>query len=714
MSNTWGRAVLPEELVGSLIGGYLLEELIGMGGMGAVYRATGASAEVALKVMLPELATSTEFRERFLREAEAPLHHPNVVRILDAGEDDGVLYIAMELVRGPNLKTVIREEGRLMPAEVVAVLAQAARGLDAAHENGIVHRDVKPQNILIGKNATSGLIEGVFLSDFGLVKRLEAHSQRTDTGYLLGTLQYMAPEQIEGKEIDGRADLYALGCVAFEALTGEPPFATATTEVSLMWAHIQQPPPLASDSWPVLSDGIDSVLATAMAKSPVDRFATAGEFAGALSAAAGIGVAAPSPWSSRRPALQSPRLRAAAAALASPPPAWPGIPWGGLTAAAAVAALILLLVSGGLNRGPIRERLADAGGGSTGVAPATDDPTSTGSSGLVGGVVRGGKRSTADEKRSTATGPATTAQGDEQDPTSDAREGSGGSILQDAGGQLGAPVARASKPSRILFRSTRDDPHGEIYSMKLDGSDVKRLTRRPGYEGQPAGSPDGRAIAFTSTRDDDSGEIYVMDADGSDVRRLTFNRVRDGEAAWSPDGSKIAFTEVAPGSANEELGKEIFLIDATGRNLTRLTSNLALDAQPAWSPDGRQILFTSERTGDGEIWVMGVDGSSVKQLTMSPGVAEGGAAWSPDGSQIAFTSLRDGQPDIYIMDQDGVNVRRLTSRAGSGAEPKWLGGSSIIFSSESDGNVDIAVLSLLDGVVQRLTRGTARDSEPSF
>ncbi|MDP9067115.1 MAG: protein kinase [Actinomycetota bacterium] len=260
------------------VGCYLLEEEIGRGGMGVVYRARRADTgeTVAVKLMLPEIAANNHFRARFVREASlgSDLDHPNIVPIYDAGEDAGSLFIAMRLVEGRDLKTLIEEEGPLDPKRVVSLMRQVAAALDAAHESGLVHHDVKPQNILL--DAVDGNSETAYVTDFGLVRPAGSESTASRTGQVFGSIQYMAPEQVEGMPVDGRADVYALGCVLFECLTGQIPF-DRPNEVAVLWAHVHEAPARVTDIRPELPGGLDSVVATALAKRPEDRFLTCGE-----------------------------------------------------------------------------------------------------------------------------------------------------------------------------------------------------------------------------------------------------------------------------------------------------------------------------------------------------------------------------------------------------------------------------------------------------
>jgi streptogramin lyase len=254
-------------LTGAQLAGYRLEEPVGRGGMGVVYRAHDVALErsVALKLLAPALAGDPAFRERFLVESRlaASLDHPNVVPIHDAGEADGQLYLAMRFVEGTDLKRLLHEEGSLPPARAIAICAKVASALDAAHARGLVHRDVKPSNVLIDE------AEHAYLADFGLTKRLSEQAPGFDAGLSLGTPSYVAPEQIEGEDVDGRADQYSLACLLHECLTGKPPFER-TSEVAVLFAHLEETP-----SPP---EGLEGVLPKAMAKDPADRYDSCAAF----------------------------------------------------------------------------------------------------------------------------------------------------------------------------------------------------------------------------------------------------------------------------------------------------------------------------------------------------------------------------------------------------------------------------------------------------
>jgi CheY-like chemotaxis protein len=267
--------------IGMEIAGYRIEERVGRGGMGVVYRAEHLNLRrrAAIKIIAPDLAESEGFRERFTREARiaAALQHPNIVTVYDAGEVQGLLYLAMQYIEGFDLSAMLRREGRLRPYRAVDVCRQVAAALDAAHAMGLIHRDVKPANVLIeGRTA--------FLTDFGLTKRMDGtHTDLTRAGDVVGTIHYVAPEQIEGAQVSARSDVYSLGCLLYHCLSGQVPFAR-DTDVAVIYAHLSEDPPRLSSVRPELAGGLDSVIAKALDKSPDRRFPSCGDLISAARA----------------------------------------------------------------------------------------------------------------------------------------------------------------------------------------------------------------------------------------------------------------------------------------------------------------------------------------------------------------------------------------------------------------------------------------------
>ena len=264
---------------GALIGGYRIDELISRGGMGVVYRATNIALNrsYALKVLAPELAEDEHYRERFRREIRlaASLHHPNVVAVHYAGEHEGSLFVVMDYIEGSDLRELLVKNGALQPRHAVDILTQVCSALDAAHEKGLVHRDVKPANVLISSAQDE---EHAYLTDFGLAKRSNVLTALTATGLIAGTVDYMAPEQIRGGETDARTDIYAVGCVFFQMLTGNVPY-TRDNSMAVLFAHVHDDPPPLAGSLAELYPAFGRVIETAMAKEPRERYQSAGDFA---------------------------------------------------------------------------------------------------------------------------------------------------------------------------------------------------------------------------------------------------------------------------------------------------------------------------------------------------------------------------------------------------------------------------------------------------
>jgi hypothetical protein len=302
--------------VGGLLAGYRIESVLGRGGMSVVYLAEHLKLgrKVALKVLASEVAADASFRERFVRESRvaAGLDHPNIVPIYEADEADEHLFIAMRYVRGTDLEGLIHDQGPLPVERAIPIVRQVASALDAAHAQGLAHRDVKPANILIATGAGPGATDHAYLSDFGITKRLSYQAGKTRTGELLGTVDYIAPEQIQGSEVDGRTDVYSLGCVLYKSLTGEVPFARPD-EIAVLWAHLNEDPPSVTAVRPDLPAGLDTVVATAMAKAPEDRYPTCGEMTAEAQREAGVGSMGAAAQAGPVRVLRRPARRAAAA-----------------------------------------------------------------------------------------------------------------------------------------------------------------------------------------------------------------------------------------------------------------------------------------------------------------------------------------------------------------------------------------------------------------
>lgn len=271
----------PDRRIGTELGGYRIVESLGQGATSVVYLAEHVrlGRPAALKLLTPAFGEA-DFRDRFLRESQlaASLDHPNIVPVYDAGEEDGMLYIAMAAVEGRDLKTLLAEEGPLPLRRALRIVGQVGAALDAAHSRGLVHRDVKPANVLVAAD------DRTYLSDFGVVKELASNGS-TRTGTFVGTIEYSAPEQIEGRAVDARTDVYALACVLYECLAGAAPFHRPS-EVAVLNAHLHAPPPKLTRAVPDVPAAVEPVIAKALSKSPLDRYGSCAELVAALRAAA--------------------------------------------------------------------------------------------------------------------------------------------------------------------------------------------------------------------------------------------------------------------------------------------------------------------------------------------------------------------------------------------------------------------------------------------
>ena len=383
--------------VGTTFNGYRITSVLGRGGMSVVYAAEHLrlGRTVALKVLAQSLAHDETFRERFSRESQlaASLDHPNIIPIYDAGEAEGFFYIAMRHVEGSDLGTLIEREGPLSLGQTLFYIEQVASALDQAHEQGLIHRDVKPANVLIARPS-----DRVFLTDFGIVKQLST-KRLTKPAFFLGTYEYSAPEQIEGKDVDRRTDLYALGCILYECLSAEPPFK-GDTESSLIKAHLSDPPPRLSEKRPDVPLAVTDIIATAMAKKKEDRYATCGDFVRALRAVA-LGTtsgpsAAPAPATVHASAIGAGGGNAGGGPPTGSPLPEPTGKQGPRTVAvtgrriAAVAALLALLiagiVAGFLLLGGDDDQEA---GGTTGTTTQQTTQETTGNTGNVSSAIAG-------------------------------------------------------------------------------------------------------------------------------------------------------------------------------------------------------------------------------------------------------------------------------------------------------------------------------------
>jgi serine/threonine protein kinase/Tol biopolymer transport system component len=668
--------------LGTSLSHYRLDEQIGRGGMGVVYLAYDRRLDrrVAVKVMAAEVADDPSFRDRFQREARmaAAIDHPNIIPIYDTGEEGSVLFLVMRFVKGTDLGNLLRDAGPLPEARAVSVLRQVAGALDAAHEDGIVHRDVKPANILIAERPGPGGADRVYLTDFGLTKRFaEATNALTMTGHFVGTIDYVAPEQVQGGSIDGRADQYSLACVAFECLTGDTPFSQ-TSGVATLIAHIQQPPPHVTERRPDLTPDVDAALTKAMAKGPDDRFRTCDAFVDALaSAMAASGgdpertptvVALPPPPT---PAAEdhAPKEEQQTDGTGEPPD--DGQPTPPPEPRRKVAALVAGLVA-----------LALVIGGVVLALSATNDSTEGGPT-STGGATSDGKTEPPPACEAPDTSPA-----HHGGPTAQVfvmnADGSNQIQLSRGGAGTERSAPTFSPDCSLVAFSRAIDGQRDIVTMTTDGRPAARLTDQPGDDDDPSWSPNGKQVLFTSHRNGNA-DVFVMDEDGSNQTPLTDSGGVDIDPSWSSDGSRITWVSDQGGTL------QVFVMSADGSDKRPVTpAGIKGAGDPAFSPDGGTIAFSAPAGGGGgrQVFTVEMDTQETTQLT-GPGAEGDGASiggvnrqpvFSPDGGAIVFASTADGNENLYTMNADGSDARALTSGPDDDSDAGFsLDGTRILF-----------------------------------
>jgi WD40 repeat protein len=680
---------LPALAPGSQVAGYLLESQIGAGGMAVVFRARDErlSRMVALKILAPALAADEGFRLRFIREsrAAAAVDDPHIIPVYEAGEADGVLFIAMRLVIGGDLRSVMLREGPLSADRTAALLSPVAWALDAAHGAGLVHRDVKPANVLV--DARPGRPEHVYLSDFGLSKRAAAAAGLTGSGQFMGTAEYAAPEQINGRPVDGQADQYALACLTFEALSGAAPFARPEP-MAVLWAHLSEPPPSLVMLRPDLRRAVDRVLARALAKEPHQRYDSCREFIDELRVALGL-----APYE--------------AAASSGPRAQVPGADEGIRPASATTV----------------------AGDGEAGVA-VTDPP----------GDPRRGRHSSGESARpdrsrrrriglaalavvvlAAVAGIAAATHGFTHHPPAASQAG-GAVIVTHIGtladpGSAGVDAVAFSPDGSVLATADRN---GSIYLWDSAAHSRTATIRDPGSNGvnSAAFSMNGRLLATG----DQNGSAYTWDLASRHLSATltgpAFGAVESTEysphdktlATGDYDGStylwaggSLVGTLTAPGSSNSVYGvafspggQTLATTDIDGSTYlwnVATQSRIATLTAPgdisvyavAFSPNGK-ILATGDQDGSAYLWDVASRGRIFTLTDPSSNTTVSSVAFSPNGKILA-TGDQDGSAYLW----DVATGRRIATLANTGLNSSV---SSVAFSP----NGKILATADLDGV----------------
>lgn len=630
---------------GSRMAGYLLQEQIGRGGMAVVFGAIDEKLgrRVALKVLAPALAQDEAFRQRFIREsrAAAAVDDPHIIPVFQAGEADGVLFIAMRYVDGGDVGSLIARTGPMSPERVLAIISAVASCLDAAHAAGLVHRDIKPANLLL--DVRPGQPDHVYLSDFGLSKGLSAQSSLTATGQFLGTLDYIAPEQIEGKQVDGRVDQYALACSTFEMLAGQPPFAREEA-MAVMYAQLSAAPPALSGLRPELPPAADAVFYRALAKSPADRYPSCREFASALGSALAAGPPPASPAGADSDVVNEQTLAAwAGPARTTPQTPWPGslqVPGGGQVRPQ--APYPGLLTRPGAPPGQRGRRLA-------GVAIAL--------------VMLAGAAMAAIRFFPTHAAGGTPARHGHQSPPPVAASGCPAAKLAPANSSAGTPVRQLLQLSHSqanIVEGVAFGPDSKTVAIATFGASYLVDATSGKMTGQftDPGGTGAQAVAFRC----DGKTVAVADNDGSTYLWPVAGGQVTGQpvALASPAGAKIldvAFSAdgrllAASASDGDVYLWRISVAGAAGQLLTLADARGSKAQAVAFSPDGR-LLAAGSASGDVHVWQLSATGQvgQVMALTGGNGSPVQTLAFRPDGKLLA-SGEADGGTQVWAVGPD--------------------------------------------------------------
>jgi serine/threonine-protein kinase len=630
--------------LGSVFGRYRLDTLVGRGGMGVVFRATDLSLQrsVALKVLSPALPTDPAFQERFMRESRlaAAIEHPAIVPVYEAGAIGDHLYIAMRFVPGRDLGAILRLDAPLGLDRPIHLIGQVSGALDAAHRRGLVHRDVKPANVLVEEGE-----EGrAYLADFGLSRRLGDLTAPTRSGPL-GTLDYVAPEIVQQGRVDGRADQYALACVVFHCLTGAPPYAGGS-DASVLLAHLQSEVPRASVTAPGLPAHVDEALTRALSKSPDGRFPDCRSFTAALAGRPFPATALEDERAARTPTLVARTRQLRTRRRLSGAVAVVGV-------ATIVAAGILLAVPGSpaldeVSPEPSVARVAPPANRGSGLAVRPGEVIVF-SSDTDGDYDLFALDPSRDRPRRLTDTPR-----DERSPS-------------------------VSPDGTTIAYVVGLEPRRDIWLMDADGKRPRALVTHPADDSAPTWSSDGKSLAFHSGRNDPDLDIFEIRDRGyglqqKNARARTSDPAAEQQPSWAPGSRRIAI------AANYLGGyRDIYVIDLDDpRVRLRRTETRDWDLNPAFSPKGGAIAFT-RRTfcptcvgtrGTADVYMI-EPGKNERPLTSTPARDEKDPAWSPDGRALAYVAGPGDATQLYAMTPDGKRTRQLLEGWISVVEPNW-------------------------------------------
>jgi Tol biopolymer transport system component/predicted Ser/Thr protein kinase len=680
-----------DELIGKAFGPYKVLDKIGEGGMAVVYKGFQESLNryVAIKVLRAELSQDSEFISRFRQEAlaVARLAHPNILHVYDAGTAHGVYYLVMDYVDGGSLRDLI-ELGPVNTEQALSIAAQLADALDYAHREGLIHRDIKPSNILLTRDGRP------LITDFGIAKAVHASTRLTRTGTSIGTPEYMAPEQVQGQAVDERTDIYALGIVLYEMLTGQVPFS-AHTPVATLYRQVNEPPPPLRQMNISIPAWLDSVVARALAKRPEERFRRAGEMAQALKARQVVEEAEP---------LEEPTIPRARTPRGTPTPTErtqkrnPVPILLGAIGVLVVGLVIVIVVALSGNGTGDGGATPVAGVATTPAAEATEPaPSSTASPAEE--TATPDSMETEIARRMTATAAAQPSDTPTPAPSdTPALAPDTPTLAPTATPRPTEPPAATATPKpppppqasldkyRVVFGDfaggdQTDENKYSVWMMRGDGSQAGQILNRA-FE--PGFAANGQKVALYRTFEG----IWVYDRGSQGAVSIIIGPYAEFPS-FSPDGSRLVFHEYVGNWQSTDVN--LYIVNADGSGRVQLPQGI----RPDWSPKGDLIAFDSCRgTGCG-IFVIGPDGQGMRQITSDGG---GKVAWAPDGRRLAYSVDVGGDPEIFVVNVDGSGRRQITNNSGNDSMPAWSpDGQYIYFLSDQNGTAWAIVAIKADG-----------------
>ena len=675
---------MADALIGKVVNGYEILSRVGQGGMATVFlaRQRSMNRNVALKFLPYAFMNDEAYLQRFEREVRivAQLEHRNIVPVYDFGEFEDQPYIAMRYMPAGSVEELLAA-GRIPLSRVLSIVEQVASALDYAHQNGILHRDLKPSNILLDDGG------GVFITDFGIARILGEGASNITTQGVVGTPSYMSPEQARGEPLDGRSDVYSLGVMLFELITGSRPF-DSDTPYSIAVMHVTMPPPSPRDVEPSVTSPVEAVILRALRKQPDKRYATAGELAQALRRAADPAAAAadksaapirstqPAPRGAQRDLAsvgadtsQIPKLRFTRRLLPvrRGRKLWVGAAAGGAIGCLLLSVLLITAVS-------LLSIVSDDSGDldpATQSALADDDPIATATATTLPPTATATQASANAALRSTlaalqSAADATFTAAAELRPERPTATSSG---IQPVGVRERPTLQSALQPAsgELLYFARRESsassqPIFEIVTLDLSTWEERRFDAGASST-YPQPSPDGRWIVFQSDRDGDF-EIYLANRHGGQVRQLTRNAVWDRLPAWSPDGQWIVYSTDSRGDQTFDL----YRMRPTGEEQQPLFSDGWRNSHARYNPGGNAVVFTAgQQVRDASTWELRLLdlGSRDATLLTANDIRDASPVFSPDGGRILYVTTIGGARALASMNLQGADRDVLYTGPGS-------------------------------------------------